>query len=132
MTETRSLVDTPAPAGPASPRSRLRLARVRALALVPAILLLVLVGAIIDPVFLSKANMINVMQQQTELSLLVLAEAIILIAGKFDLSLESTIGLAPALALGLVIPTASHGLGTDWPTVLAIPLCLLTGALIGA
>jgi len=132
VTETRSLVDTPTPAGPASPRSRLRLARFRDLALVPAILLLVVVGAIIDPVFLSKANMINVMQQQTELSLLVLAESIILIAGKFDLSLESTIGLAPALALGLVIPTASHGLGTDWPTVLAIPLCLLTGALIGA
>jgi simple sugar transport system permease protein/ribose transport system permease protein len=132
VTETQSLVATPAPPGPASPRSRLRLARFRDLALVPAILLLVVVGAIIDPVFLSTANIVNVMQQQTELSLLVLAEAMILIAGKFDLSLESTIGLAPALALGLVIPTASHGLGTDWPTVLAIPLCLLTGAAIGA
>ena len=132
MTETQSLVATPAPAGPASPRSRLRLARFRDLALVPAILLLVLVGAIIDPVFLSQANIINVMQQQIELSLLVLAESIILIAGKFDLSLESTIGLAPALSLGLVIPTASHGLGTDWPTALAIPLCLLIGAVIGA
>jgi ribose/xylose/arabinose/galactoside ABC-type transport system permease subunit len=117
---------------PAKPRPRVRLARFRDLALVPAILALVLVGALIDPVFLTRDNLVNVLQQQTELSLLVLAEAVILIAGKFDLSLESTIGLAPALALGLVIPTASHGLGTDWPTALAIPICLLTGAAIGA
>jgi simple sugar transport system permease protein/ribose transport system permease protein len=115
-----------------SHRPRVRLARFRDLALVPAIVLLVVVGALIDPVFLSKANIVNVLQQQTELSLLVLAEAVILIAGKFDLSLESTIGLAPALALGLVIPAASHGLGTEWPTALAIPLCLLTGVVIGA
>jgi simple sugar transport system permease protein/ribose transport system permease protein len=109
-----------------------RLARFRDLALVPAIVLLVVVGAVIDPVFLTKANITNVLQQQTELSLLVLAEAIILIAGKFDLSLESTIGLAPALAVGLVIPVASNGLGTDLPVALAIPLCLLTGLAIGA
>jgi len=116
----------------AKPPPRLRLARFRDLALVPAILVLVLVGALIDPVFLTRDNLVNVLQQQTELSLLVLAESVILIAGKFDLSLESTIGLAPALALGLVVPTASHGLGTDWPTALAIPICLLTGAAIGA
>jgi ribose/xylose/arabinose/galactoside ABC-type transport system permease subunit len=123
---------TLAPAAAAKARPRLRLARFRDLALVPAILVLVLVGALIDPVFLTRDNLVNVLQQQTELSLLVLAESVILIAGKFDLSLESTIGLAPALALGLVIPTASHGLGTDWPTALAIPICLLTGAAIGA
>ena len=127
MTGTPTL----APA-PAKPRPRMRLARFRDLALVPAILVLVLVGALIDPVFLTRDNLVNVLQQQTELSLLVLAESVILIAGKFDLSLESTIGLAPALALGLVIPTASHGLGTDWPTALAIPICLLTGVAIGA
>jgi len=123
---------TLAPAAAAKSRPRLRLARFRDLALVPAILVLVLVGALIDPVFLTRDNLVNVLQQQTELSLLVLAEAVILIGGKFDLSLESTIGLAPALALGLVIPTASHGLGTDWPTALAIPICLLTGVAIGA
>ncbi|WP_329109430.1 ABC transporter permease [Micromonospora sp. NBC_01699] len=111
---------------------RLRLARMRDLALVPAILVLILVGALVDPVFLSTANITNVLQQQTELSLLVLAEAIILIGGKFDLSLESTVGLAPALAVALVIPAVSNGLGTDWPTTLAIPICLLIGLLVGA
>ncbi|MEV6637473.1 ABC transporter permease [Actinoplanes sp. NPDC051470] len=109
-----------------------RLGRMRDLALVPAIVVLILVGALIDPVFLSSANIVNVLQQQTELSLLVLAEAIILIGGRFDLSLESTVGLAPALAVTLVIPAASNGLGTEWATWLAIPICLLVGVLIGA
>lgn len=131
MTGTQAIAKPPAP--PDRPGlGRLPLARLRDLALVPAILLLVVVGAVIDPVFLSGANITNVLQQQTELALLVLAEAIILIAGKFDLSLESTIGLAPALALALVIPAASNGLGTELPAGLAIPICLLVGVAIGA
>jgi len=109
-----------------------RLARLRDLALVPAIAVLVLVGALIDPVFLSGANLTNVLQQQTELSLLVLAEAVILIGGRFDLSLESTVGLAPALAVALVIPAASNGLGTELPASLAVVICLLVGLAIGA
>jgi ribose/xylose/arabinose/galactoside ABC-type transport system permease subunit len=132
MTNSQTVAKPPAVVPPAPGGRRVQLARFRDLALVPAIVLLVVVGAVIDPVFLTKANITNVLQQQTELSLLVLAEAIILIAGKFDLSLESTIGLAPALAVGLVIPVASNGLGTDLPVALAIPLCLLTGVAIGA
>ncbi|BCB74022.1 ABC transporter permease [Phytohabitans flavus] len=132
MTGSQTVAKPPAVVPPAPGARRLQLARFRDLALVPAIILLVIVGAIIDPVFLTQANITNVLQQQTELSLLVLAEAIILIAGKFDLSLESTIGLAPALAVALVIPAASNGLGTEVPVALAIPLCLLTGLAIGA
>jgi ribose/xylose/arabinose/galactoside ABC-type transport system permease subunit len=109
-----------------------QLVRFRDLALVPAIILLAIVGALVDPVFLSSSNIVDVLQQQTELSLLVLAEALILISGKFDLSLESTIGIAPALAVALVISRQNYGLGTDWPVWLAIPLCLLIGLLIGA
>jgi len=122
------------PPGAPSRRSRASagLVRLRDLALVPAIVVLLVVGALIDPVFLTSGNLTDVLQQQTELSLLVLAEAMILIAGKFDLSLESTVGLAPALALALVIPAASNGLGTELPLAAAVPLCLLVGALVGA
>ncbi|MFI5907619.1 ABC transporter permease [Dactylosporangium sp. NPDC051541] len=118
-----------------SPGRRLsapRLARLRDLTLVPAIIVLLIVGALIDPVFLSHNNLVNVLQQQTELSLLVLAETLILIGGRFDLSLESTVGLAPALGVALVIPAASHGLGTEWSPALAVPICLLVGVAIGA
>jgi len=129
------LTSVSAKAVPVRERTRavVRVARFRDLALVPAILALVVVGAIVDPAtFLSASNLTDVLQQQTELALLVLAEAIILIAGKFDLSLESTVGLAPALAVALIVPAASNGLGTGWPPGLAIPLCLATGLVIGA
>src|SRR5205814_10245246 len=67
------------------------------------------------------------------LSLLVLGEAMVLIAGRMDLSLESTVGVAPVLAVWLVVPAhggrfAGLGLLPGWSTV---PVCLLIGALIG-
>ncbi|GAA1679081.1 ABC transporter permease [Fodinicola feengrottensis] len=99
--------------------------RLREMAMIPVIVVLMIVGFIIAPdTFLSVENLMNVLQQQSELSLLVLAEACILITGRFDLSLESTIGLAPAL--GLLVPMY-FGL----PTVWAVPICLGVGILIG-
>ena len=65
------------------------------------------------------------MQQQSELGLVVLAETLILVAGRFDLSLESTVGLAPAL--GLLVPHWAH-----LPMWTAVPVCLLAGLVIGA
>ncbi|MEV4099163.1 ABC transporter permease [Nonomuraea sp. NPDC049649] len=111
---------------------RIRLARFRDLTLVPVILLLLIVGAFLDPIFLTTGNLTNVLQQQAAISLLVLAEALILISGKFDLSLESTVGMAPALAVLLVVPVSAGGLGVGLPAYLVIPLCLLIGAAIGA
>jgi simple sugar transport system permease protein len=113
---------------------RLPLRRLRDFSLIPVIVLLLLVGFIVSPNFLTKDNMLAVLQQSTELSLLVLGEALILIAGRMDLSLESTIGVAPVLAVWLVLPAHGgrfNGLGTGLPGWTAIPLCLLIGALIG-
>ncbi len=104
------------------------LARLRDLTLIPVIFVLLVIGFFVDPVFLTAQNLTNVLQQQTELSLVVLAEAMILISGKFDLSLESTVGLAPAAAV--LIITGSLG-GITLPQELAIPLTLLIGAGIG-
>ena len=96
------------------------------------IIALCVVGYFVDPsIFLTSGNIINVLQQQTELSLLVLAEAVILISGKFDLSLESTIGLAPAIGMVVILPASANGLGIDWPVWTAIPVCLAVGAIIG-
>jgi len=113
---------------------RVDLRRYRDLSLVPVLLVLAVIGFIVSPAFLTADNLTGVAQQSTELSLLVLAEALILIAGRMDLSLESTIGLAPCLAMWLVLPSHGgrfHGLGA-LPTWTAIPACLLIGALIGA
>ncbi|KQV11954.1 ABC transporter permease [Kitasatospora sp. Root107] len=130
-TEVRALSATAVPA-PAEPR--FQLARYRDLSLVPVLLVLGIIGFAVSPAFLTSANLLGVGQQATELSLLVLAEALILIAGRMDLSLESTIGVAPVIAIWLV--AADHGarftgLGL-FPEWTAIPLCLLVGAVIGA
>ncbi|MBF9073125.1 ABC transporter permease [Streptacidiphilus fuscans] len=129
-------VATTAPAAePVAPRRRgFDLARYRDLSLVPVLLVLGVIGFIASPAFLTTANLLGVAQQSTELSLLVLGEALILIVGRMDLSLESTIGVAPVIAIWLVLPTSGgrfQGLGL-LPTWTAIPVCLLVGALIGA
>jgi simple sugar transport system permease protein len=111
------------------------LSRYRDFSLIPVILLLLLLGFVASPNFLTADNMLAVLQQSTELSLLVLAEALVLIAGQMDLSLESTIGVAPVIAVWLVLPAHGNrfnGLGLGLPGWTAIPLCLLVGAAIGA
>jgi simple sugar transport system permease protein len=108
-----------------------RLARLRDLALVPAIIVIAIVGYLVSPVFLHWDNLVNVLQQQSEISLLVLAEALVLVCGRMDLSLESTFGLAPGVAAWMVLaPGIAHGLGWlsgGW----SIPLTLAVGAVIG-
>jgi len=109
----------------------LKLARLRDLALIPAILAIAVVGYLVNPVFLHSDNLINVLQQQSEISLLVLAQALVLIAGRMDLSLESTFGLAPGVAAWLVLaPGMTHGLGI-LPAGLAVPATLAVGIVIG-
>ncbi|GAA2277921.1 ABC transporter permease [Streptomyces hawaiiensis] len=110
---------------------RIPLARLRDLALVPAILAIAIVGQIVNPVFLQADNLINVLQTMSEMALLVLAQTMILIVKKMDLSLESTMGLAPGVAAWLVVPAgAGHGLGLI-PGGLSIPVTLAVGLLIG-
>ncbi|MEU4366581.1 ABC transporter permease [Micromonospora chersina] len=120
-------------AGPPPGRrvGKLAIARLRDLALVPAIALIAIVGQIINSVFLQPDNLINIAQTMSEIALLVLAQTIVLVAGKMDLSLESTFGLAPGVAAWLTVAVgAGHGTGLlsgAW----SIPITLLVGALIG-
>ncbi|NGO67813.1 ABC transporter permease [Streptomyces boncukensis] len=139
MTDTaqppaRELTDGREPEHRESARARIDFARWRDLSLVPVILVLGLIGFIVSPAFLTTDNLLGVVQQSTELGLLVLGLALVLICGRMDLSLESTLGVAPVVAMWLVLPSDGsrfHGLGL-LPTWLAIPLCLAVGALIGA
>ncbi|ELP66552.1 ABC transporter permease [Streptomyces turgidiscabies] len=131
------LAETPAPkaAAPGARRTalfggRIPLARLRDLALVPAIVVIAIVGQIVSPVFLQTDNLINVLQTMSEIALLVLAQTMILIVKKMDLSLESTMGLAPGVAAWLTIGGAGHGIGL-LPGAWAIPITLAVGALIG-
>jgi simple sugar transport system permease protein len=135
MSDTLSTVDTATGAESTEPvvrRRSLVVARLRDLALIPAIVVIAIVGQIVNPVFLHTDNLINVLQTMSEIAILVLAETLVLIAGRMDLSLESTFGLAPGVAAWLVVqPGVTHGLGVV-PGAWAIPVTLLVGALIGA
>ncbi|MFH8836885.1 ABC transporter permease [Streptomyces sp. NPDC017868] len=134
MSPTTEIRTVPTAVVPAPAERRFTLARYRDLSLVPVLLVLCVIGFAVSPAFLTSDNLLGVAQQATELSLLVLAQTLILISGRMDLSLESTIGVAPVIAVWLVLPDHGarfNGLGLfpDWA---AIPLCLLVGAAIGA
>lgn len=129
---TNSASTTRSAAAAVAPRRQLQIARLRDLALIPALILVGVVGALISPVFLTPQNLTNILQQQSEISLVVLGQAMVMILGRMDLSLESTVGLAPGIAAWLILPSGlAHGLGTELPGWLAVPITLLAGFAIG-
>ncbi|WP_206313782.1 ABC transporter permease [Streptomyces coryli] len=137
MTDTADRVEKETP--PTGPQLRvagmefdLDFARWRDFSLVPVIFVLGVIGFIVSPAFLTSDNLIGVVQQSTELGLLVLGEALILISGRMDLSLESTIGVAPVIALWLVLPASGRFTGLELlPSWMSVPVCLAVGGLIG-
>ncbi|GGP02085.1 ABC transporter permease [Nonomuraea glycinis] len=127
----RTLTPATENAAPERERPRIRLARLRDFALIPAIIAIAVVGQIVNPIFLQGDNLINILQTMSEISLLVLAQTIVLVAGKMDLSLESTFGLAPGVAAWLTV-TAGSGAGLGLlPGAWSIPITLAAGALVG-
>ncbi|WP_037572933.1 ABC transporter permease [Phaeacidiphilus oryzae] len=108
------------------------LRRARELALVPALVVLVVLGAVLNSSFLTQANIISILGSSAALAMVVLAEALVLIVGKIDLSLESVVGIAPAIGALLVLPASEAGWGTGWPFILALLAILVVGGLIGA
>ncbi|MFK4100393.1 ABC transporter permease [Streptomyces sp. NPDC019531] len=108
------------------------LRRARELALVPALLVLLVIGAFVNDSFLTERNLISILGASAALAMVVLAESLILITGKIDLSLESVVGIAPAVGALLVLPAAQSGWGTQWPTALALLAVLVVGGAIGA
>lgn len=105
---------------------------VRELALLPAIIILVIVGAFENPVFLTADNLITVAQLAAPLGVVVVAETLILLTGKFDLSLQSTYGLAPMVGAWLIVSKEGQGLGANWNPYLGIAIVLVVGLVVGA
>lgn len=105
----------------------------REFVLVPIIGLAIVAGSILSPAFLTTDNFINILQQSSELSILVLAESLILIGGKFDLSLESIVGFAPMVGAWLIIEdTLMGGSGIGISAPAGILVVFAVGALMGA
>jgi len=103
----------------------------RELTLVPVIIVLMLAGAIVNPVFFTPSNLINVAQGGADLGMVVVAESLILLTGKFDISLQGTFGLAALLGAWLIAPKASEGLGTQWSPWVGLLIVLGVGLVVG-
>ncbi len=101
--------------------------------LVPIIIIAVVIGSFVSPAFLTADNIINILQQSSELSILVLAESLILIGGKFDLSLESIVGFAPMVGAWLISDdTLMGGSGFGLNGFAGVLAVLAVGGIIGA
>src|SRR5947207_3989802 len=105
---------------------------IRELALLPVIVILLVVGAFVNPAFLTADNLINVAQESAALGAVVDAESLILLTGKFDLSLQATYGLAPMVGAWLIVSKDGQGLGTNWNPFVGIAIVLLVGLVVGA
>src|SRR5256714_6044844 len=113
------------------PARRAFLGSMRELALVPAIAVLFVVGIFTSPAFFTTSNFSNTAQFSAALGMVVVAESLILLTGSFDLSLQSTYGLAPMIGAWLIVPKDSQGLGTDWPAFAGILVVFAIGAAVG-
>src|SRR5258708_16119533 len=103
----------------------------RELTLVPVIIVLMIAGAIVNPVFFTTSNLINVAQGGADLGMVVVAESLILLTGKFDISLQGTFGLAALLGAWLVAPKLSSGLGTEGSPWLGLLVGPRVGLVVG-
>ncbi|MFE9319394.1 MULTISPECIES: ABC transporter permease [unclassified Nocardia] len=131
MTRTATEPGAPTAAPPHRARIHVRWSAFRDLLLVPPILLALVVGYFINTNFVSTANLTNVLSTMSGISLLVLAEVLVLVVGRMDLSLESTFGLAPGVAIWVTMGTTEVGAFTWASPWMSIPIALLVGAAVG-
>jgi simple sugar transport system permease protein len=101
-------------------------------AIVPVLIVVMIVGTLSNSAFLSYDNFYGVVQQASELGVLTMGLTLVLIAGKFDLSLESTFGLAPMVGVYFFLEAGGSGLNLTNSPLLSLPAIFAVGAFIGA
>jgi simple sugar transport system permease protein/ribose transport system permease protein len=80
------------------------------------------------PTFASAVNLVNIFYHSSIMSLLVLAEGFILISGKLDLSIDSTLAFAPGIVILAATRWAPDVFGNPW---LCLALTLAAGGAVG-
>lgn len=101
-------------------------------AIVPVLIVVFICGALLHPAFLSFDNFYGIAQQTSELGVLTMGLTLVLIAGKFDLSLESTFGLAPMAGVYVFLQVQGGSLGLTNSPTLALAAIAIISAVIGA
>jgi simple sugar transport system permease protein len=134
-------VSEPAPAPPSAPRRTRRealrralgLGAMRQLALLPVIAVTLAIGSQLNDAFLTWDNITtNILGASSVLGVVTVAESLLIISGKFDLSLQSIVGFAPMLSAHLVMSKEAFGWGVGLSPFLGIVVLLAAGAAVGA
>ena len=83
--------------------------------------------------FLTPINIVNILSAAAVLGVVAVGQTYVLITGNFDLSQESTLGLAALVGLWIMVPTVAPWFGSGFgvPAWLSIVLMLLMGVGIG-
>jgi ribose/xylose/arabinose/galactoside ABC-type transport system permease subunit len=97
----------------------------------PVLLLLVIVGALVAPRFLSTTNLINILEQVSVLGLTTIGLTFVVLIGRLDLSLEGIVGFAPMLAAVMLVPASAGGFGFELPGWMGLIIALGAAGLIG-
>lgn len=97
----------------------------------PALVIVVIIGALLSPAFLTTSNIINVLQQSSSLAILTLGMSLVLLTGRFDLSIESTMAFAPMIGASLIV-AAPFGFGLGLNPWIGLLVTMLVGGGIGA
>lgn len=128
---TKSAVAATPVAGAARPTPVSRVRTIfKDLALIPVIVIVAIYGAVFVPNFATPNNIVsNILSVSAVLGVAVVAQSIVLIGGYFDLSAQSTIGLAPMFGVWLF--TMDGGVGIVTNPWLAVLIILVLGAVIG-
>lgn len=96
----------------------------RELAVLAALILLIIVFSILDPVYLTPGNMVDIIKQATINGILAIGITFVIISGGIDLSIGCT--------FAIVIVSVGQMVVVGVPTVLAIVLGALLGAVMGS
>lgn len=99
---------------------------------------LILIGVVIffatqTDKFLTPITLRNILSAAAVLGVMVVGQTFVLITGNFDLSSESTLGLAALLGLWLIVPNMAPnwGGGMLWNPYVSIAFILIMGLVIG-
>lgn len=103
----------------------------RGFTMYPVIALMFVVGAIFAPRFLTTLNMINIAAQIAVLGIVTLGLTFVLMIGRLDLSLESTVGFAPMVAAMFMAKATAGGLGFEMPGWVGLIVTMAVAVLVG-
>jgi simple sugar transport system permease protein len=131
ITNSPSVATDPADSSKGSWLKSMNVGVLREVALLPVLVVLLIVGAVASPAFLTVSNFAGIGQQSAALGVVVVGESLILMIGGMDLSLEGTYGLAPMVAAWLIVPIAAYGDGTDLNPYLGLLILVAVGATVG-